>query len=364
MLKKILILFFAISIIYSEKLPVVYFNLQMFNSPEKVQELTGELHDYITYKKQQVPATKNNSYSLSAVTCNPFYNSDEAAKECFYSLSNPRLVEALVASGYHVNVYMWIVKDDKPVHGTTCTIVGYDHNQEMFIGQLQNGSETKISYSYAAKNFRLAEVYSENAINNNWKCLAFSTSEGSDYTPHEMLFEAPSFVNASTQITSGITTNSWAPENVECLAHIVPQKANRGEVERSVKFSMEIKKKKLSSKGCGGFIWWPVGSKEWDTIIWDEAKNGRILYLDPTKPLDYPKYGSKNYFHNVSTRCHPCSASTIIPGVWINVKIEGDMIRTRIVKKSTCNIGHGYLDKYNNSTATVAGVVNIWVYKK
>ncbi|WP_372371122.1 hypothetical protein [Candidatus Uabimicrobium sp. HlEnr_7] len=362
MLKKaILCVFLTASFICSEKLPVVYFNLQMFNSPETVSELTGEFSEYVSYGEQTVPTVVNNSYSKSAPQCKPFYNSDEKPQECFYSLSNPRLVEALLANGYHVNVYMWIVKEEKAVFGTTCTIVGYNQQEQIFIGQQANGSETKISYDYAVKNFRLVEVYSESATTNNWKCMAYNAEDPTK--PFTFNMDVASFVTASAQISHEMTINNWLVNDVNCLAHIIPQKLNRGEVEKSVKFSMQIKKKKLSSKGCGGFIWWPVGSKEWDNITWDATKNGRILYLDPTMPLDYPKYGSKNYFHNVSTKCHPCTASTIMPGVWINVKVEGSTIRTRIVKKSTCNIGHGYLDKYNNSTATVVGVVNVWVEK-
>ena len=360
--KAIFIIFLTASFVCSEKLPVVYFNLQVFNSPETVAELTQEFHSYVSYQQDTIPASINNSYSKSAPVHNPFYNSDETPQESFYSLSNPRLIEGLVANGYHVNVYMWVVKDDAPVFGTTCTIVGYNREESTFIGQNVNGTESKISYDYAAKNFRLAEVYSETPRENSWKCLAYSMTE--DPTkPLQFNLTTASFIGTSAQVSQQINVNNWLMQDVACQAHIVPQNLERGEVEMSAKFSMQIKKKKLSSKGCGGFIWWPVGSKEWDTIMWDEAKNGRILYLDPTMPIDYPKHGSKNYFHNTHVSCHPCTSSKMVPGVWVNVKIEGNVIRTKIVKKSTCNIGHGYLDKYGNSTATVVGLINVWVAK-
>ncbi len=340
------------------ELPVLHFNGKVIAEEEVQQELCGAYGGYVSYQEDEsLPSEMLNLYSKENDFSLCLYHDERSVQEAPFSLNNSRLLETLLFQGYWIKAYGWVLgEENKPLRGLLYTLVGYNHYKQVFHARV-NGQEVELSYKDAKANLRFASLVGGKDAH-RWHF----TQVENDFFTNAHLVHANGLEQALSKVSAKKGVSLRELSETQWMLNVLPEKVDhRNEKRIQIPFRMEIKKKKLKSSGCGGFIWWPVGAKTWHTFRWDEEKYGTFLYFDPTKPVDYPDGKSRNYVHNKHWSCHPCGKSTMVPGVWIRHKYDGNLLEVRIVKRSTCNIGTAHWDEYGNATGVVTGIINCWV---
>ena len=367
--------FILISISFANnQFPEIFFTGQIVPNQKYLKKLVGNHIYYVKGFKKNIPSSVvTNNYSKEVkFSCGPLYNMDFPYTKCYESLDNPRFIESIIAKGYCLNIYMWIKASNRPMN---CVLIGYNSEKKYFIAKLKNGKEIKLAYAFVKYYSRFAQLPgAKNDLNwTFWIAKKSKQIKNNDQDQTEsqnfiakISVKTKTLKKAIKLLGNKLKAKKILLHNCRLMAYVSQnyhKNSSKKEKMISIPFTMEIKKKKLKSSGCGGFIWWPVGSKKWDKIYWDEEKYGIFLYLDPTKPVDYPDKRSKNYIHNRYWRCHPCGHTKMVPGVWVKYSFDGKMLNIRIIKHSTCNTGTSHWDQWGNPTGVVTGVINCWVEK-
>lgn len=350
-----LALLLVMPILYAQNaplLPVLHFNQQILPNNQSIEQLIGPYKSYvITGQSDSIPKyVFNNTPIFPTFPVEPLYNVKADIEKYPFSLGNIRFIEALLAQGYYLQTYAWLGEQSKPFAGMDCVLKGYNIDKQHFIGERANGKPVYFPYENVAENFQFAMLATDKMPIYIWK-FTLTNHDGSYCVKAQTLNQA--LVNLSKHIDLS--------KNRNFLVYVFPETlgTRSGEVKIRVPFVLEYKKRKSSSAGCGGFMWVPVGCKNWDDMDWNPTW-GEFKYIDPTMGAEFPT-SYKNYVHNKVWQCHPCSQSYIVPGVGLSSRVDDAGVHVRTIMWTTCNVAEDTnYDSYGNATAVVKGVVNCW----
>ncbi|BBM83009.1 hypothetical protein [Candidatus Uabimicrobium amorphum] len=160
-----LVLLVLLSSLFADQLPKVHFSVKNFPQMDVWQEYLGDT-SYITYEHDSSTETKAYNYSanMNKAMLPAIFNDDRSNFNgnfsSFSSTNNVRLLEALLAKGYHLQVYVHHADS-----AAEYTIVGYDRQQQQFT--VRNGAQKEQKFAYDNFDIRYAQVKSE-SLQRTW----------------------------------------------------------------------------------------------------------------------------------------------------------------------------------------------------
>ena len=148
------------SLAWGEGDPILHFPAKKGPETETIERMLGHYKEYVLGNVKeglpdQVLLEKNIDPKESV---DPLYTSSDASKYP-YSLGNFKFVEALLANGYKMQAYFWLIGEkEDPIRGSVCTLTGYYSSRKYFTGVLENGKKMVLPYDYAASGLQFAMI--------------------------------------------------------------------------------------------------------------------------------------------------------------------------------------------------------------
>lgn len=224
MIRVYLLLFALLCCVFADdQLPKVHFSIKNFPQMDVWQKHLGDV-SYITYEHDSDDATTAYNYSanLSKKMLPAIFNDDRSNFNgnfsSFSSTNNIRLLEALLAKGYHLQAY--VHHND---FAAEYTIIGYDRAEQLFIVKNSVGKEQKFSYDnfdiqYAeVKCEALQRTWHVSRIGDNATILESATVQASsikEALEQSNILEGRIFLQLVTKSTSDfpVHINGWGSE--------------------------------------------------------------------------------------------------------------------------------------------------------